>query len=177
MAMQDSLRRRGHPANKELNYRNPFSPGSPVEYLCGIPVFQSASGQPLRSGKLEKSIVGLGRRAEFEYNTTPYSLRRGYANVSAEDRRFLMGHKINSDIYSHYHSAVSDVHVQKIFRGVRAGNTAELHGLSLNRIQHLPQAISENGWRRLQQDPEIVQAGLETDTRPSCRSFTPTIAK
>jgi len=73
-----------------------------------------------------------------------------------------MGHKTNSDIYSHYHSAVSAVNVQEIFRGIRAGNTAEMHGLSLNRIQQLPQSISEDGWLRVQQDPEIVETGLES---------------
>jgi hypothetical protein len=73
-----------------------------------------------------------------------------------------MGHKTNSDIYSHYHSVISTVNVQEIFRGIRAGNAAEMHGLSLNRIQQLPQTISEEGWLRVQQDPEIVKASLET---------------
>jgi len=84
--------------------------------FIGVPVFRSASGQPLRCAKLGQNIVGLGRLAGFEHRATPYSLRRGYANVlyaniSAEDRRFLMGHKTNSDIYSHYHSAISAVSV------------------------------------------------------------------
>jgi len=105
--------------------------------------------------------------AGFEYNATPYALRRAYANilyanVSAEDRRFLMGHKTNSDIYSHYHSAISTVNVQEIFRGIRAGNTTEMHGLSLNRIQQMPQHISKEGWQRVQQDPEIAKEVLET---------------
>lgn len=129
-------------------------------------MFRSALGQPLRSAKLGENITGLGRLAGFEHPATPYSLRRGYANVlyanvSAEDRRFLMGHKTNSDIYSHYHSAISVVSVQEVFRGIRAGNAAEMHGLSLNRTQQLPQTISEEGWLRVQQDPEIVKAGLE----------------
>jgi hypothetical protein len=135
--------------------------------FVGVPVFRSASGQPLRSAKLGENIIGLGRLAGFEHRATPYSLRRGYANVlyanvSAEDRRFLMGHKTNSDIYSHYHSAISAVSVQEIFRDIRAGNTADMHGLSVNRIQQLPQTISEEGWLRVQQDPEIVMAGLES---------------
>lgn len=135
--------------------------------FVGVPVFRSALGQPLRSAKLGENITGLGRLAGFEHRATPYSLRRGYANVlyanvSAEDRRFLMGHKTNSDIYSHYHSAISVVSVQEIFRGIRAGNAAEMHGLSLNRTQKLPQTISEEGWLRVQQDPEIVKAGLES---------------
>jgi hypothetical protein len=135
--------------------------------FIGVPIFRSVSGQPLRSAKLGGNIVGLGRVAGFEYNATPYSLRRAYANilyanVSTEDRRFLMGHKTNSDIYSHYHSAVSTVNVQEIFRGIRAGNAAEMHGLSLNRIQQLPQTISIEGWQMVQQDPEIVNESLET---------------
>jgi len=129
-------------------------------------VFQSALGQPLRSAKLGENITGLGRLAGFEHRATLYSLRRGYVNVlyvnvSAEDRRFLMGHMTNSDIYSHYHSAISVVSVQEIFRGIRASNTAEMHRLSLNRTQQLPQTISEEGWLRVQQDPEIAKAGLE----------------
>jgi hypothetical protein len=54
-----------------------------------------------------ESMVCLGRMTGFDHNATLSSLRRAYANVlhvnvSAEDRRFLMGHKTNSDIYSHY---------------------------------------------------------------------------
>ncbi len=42
------------------------------------------------SSKQPSYIIGLFRLAGFEYNATPYSLRRGYANVlyanvSAED--------------------------------------------------------------------------------------------
>lgn len=137
--------------------------------FVGVPVFRSAVGVPLRSGKLGENIVGLGRMAGFEYNATPYALRRAYANVlyanvSAEDRRFLMGHKTNSDIYSHYHSAVSTVNVQEIFRGIRAGNATEMHGLSLNRIQQMPQNISKEGWQRVQRDPEIAKEVLETSS-------------
>ncbi|RDL33722.1 uncharacterized protein BP5553_08090 [Venustampulla echinocandica] len=105
--------------------------------------------------------------AGFEYNATPYALRRAYANVlsanvSAEDRRFLMGHKTNSDIYSHYHSAISMVNVQEIFRGIRASNATKMHGLSLNRVQQTPQHISKEGWQRVQQDPEIAKEVLKT---------------
>jgi len=106
--------------------------------------------------------------AGFEHNATAYTLRRAYANIlyakaSAEDRRFLMGHKTNSEIYSHYHSAVSTVHIQEIFRDIRANNAAaEMHGLSLNRLQQLPQTISNEGWERMQQDPELVKYSLET---------------
>jgi Protein of unknown function (DUF3435) len=107
--------------------------------FVGVPVFRTELGQPHRSANLEGSIVRLGRLAGFEHNTTPYSLCRAhanvlYANVSAEDRRFLIGHKTNSEIYSHYHTAISTVNVQEIFRSVRANNDAEMHGLSLNRI-------------------------------------------
>jgi hypothetical protein len=103
----------------------------------------------------------------FEHNATPYALRRGYANMlyvraSAEDRKFLMGHKTNSDIYSHYHSAISTVHVQELFRDVRAIGAVEMHGLSLNRLQQLPQTISPEGWERIEQDPDVIQYGLET---------------
>jgi integrase len=108
--------------------------------FVGIPVFQSASGQPLRSAKFGGNIIGLGRLAGFKYNTTPYSLHRGYANVlyenvSTKDRRFLMGHKTNSDNYSYYYSIISTVNIQEIFYGIRTGNTTEIHGLSLNRTQ------------------------------------------
>lgn len=73
-----------------------------------------------------------------------------------------MGHKTNSDIYSYYHSAVSSIPVQELFRDVRAIGAAEMNGLSLNRLQQLPQTISPEGWQRLEQDPEVIQYGLET---------------
>jgi hypothetical protein len=85
-----------------------------------------------------------------------------YLRASAEDRKFLMGHKTNSEIYSNYHSAISNVHVQELFRDVRAINNAEMIGLSLNRIQDLPQTISAEGWQKLEQDPEVIQYSLET---------------
>jgi hypothetical protein len=85
-----------------------------------------------------------------------------YLRASAEDRKFLMGHKTNSEIYSNYHSAISTVHVRELFRDVRAINNAEMVGLSLNRIQHLPQTISLEGRQRIEQDPEVIQYSLET---------------
>jgi hypothetical protein len=97
----------------------------------------------------------------FEHNATPYTLRIGYANMlyvraSAEDRKFLMGHRTNSEIYSHYHSAISTVHVQELFRDVRAIGAAEMNGLSLNRLPQLPQTISPEGWKRIEQDPKVI---------------------
>ncbi|CZS92504.1 uncharacterized protein RAG0_03112 [Rhynchosporium agropyri] len=115
--------------------------------------------------------------AGFQHNATPYSLRRAYANVlyanvSAEDRKFLMGHKTNSDIYSHYHSAVSMVNVQEIFQHVRASCTGEMHGLSLNRVKDMPQNISEEGWQKVQQDPEVVKEAREiTQTTSELRGL------
>ena len=106
--------------------------------FIGVPIFRSALGQPLRSAKLRENITGLGRLAGFKHRATLYSLHRGYinvlyANISTKDRRFLMGHKTNSDIYSHYYSAISVISIQEIFRDIRAGNAAEIHGLSLNK--------------------------------------------
>ncbi|KAL5316247.1 hypothetical protein ACEPPN_015292 [Leptodophora sp. 'Broadleaf-Isolate-01'] len=66
-----------------------------------------------------------------------------YVRATAEDRRFLMGHKTNSDIYSCYHPAASSVPVQELFRGVRTIGAAEMNGLSINRIQQLPQTTPQ----------------------------------
>lgn len=60
-----------------------------------------------------------------------------------------MGHKTNSDIYSYYYSAISVISMQEVFRGIRTSNAAEMHGLSLNRTQQLPQTISKEGWLRV----------------------------
>ena len=135
-----------------------------------VPVFRSVGGRPSRSGHLGESIVELGRMVGFEHHATPYSLRRGYANMlyaraSAEDRRFLMGHKTNSEIYSHYHSTVSAVHVQELFRSVREIRLADMHGLSVNRLAQLPQTISPEGWQRVEEDPEVIRFGGETARR------------
>jgi hypothetical protein len=134
--------------------------------FIGVPVFRSHRGQPLRSGKLGESIVQLGRIVGFEHNSTSYTLRRGYANMlnvkaCVEDRKSLMGHKTNSEIYSHYHSAISSVHIQELFRDIRIVEHAEMHSLSLNRMQQLPQTISPEGWEQVQQDPELMQFALE----------------
>ncbi|TVY14354.1 hypothetical protein LARI1_G007977 [Lachnellula arida] len=134
--------------------------------FIGVPVFRSHRGQPLRSGKLGESIVHLGRIVGFEHNSTSYTLRRGYANMlnvkaCVEDRKSLMGHKTNSEIYSHYHSAISSLHVQELFRDIRTVEHAEMHSLSLNRMQQLPQTISPEGWEQVQQDAELVQFALE----------------
>jgi hypothetical protein len=82
------------------------------------------------------------------------------ANI--EDRKSLMGHETNSEMYSHYHSAISSVHVQELFRDIRVIEHPAMHGLSLNRRQQLPQTISPEGWEKVQQDPELIQYGLET---------------
>lgn len=115
-----------------------------------VPVFRTAHGQAARSSKLGENIVRLGRRVGFEHNATPYALQRGFANIlqvraSVEDRKFLMGHRTNSEIYSNYHSAISTVHVQELFRNIRLVEMGEMHGLSRNRIQNLPQTISAEG--------------------------------
>jgi hypothetical protein len=95
----------------------------------------------------------------FQFDAISYTLRRGYANAraAAEDRTFLMGHKTNSEIHSHYHSAISTVHVQGLFRSVHATNAVEMNGLLRNRLQDLPQVISPEGWQRVEQDPEVIQ--------------------
>jgi hypothetical protein len=84
--------------------------------FIGVPIFQLVLGQPLYSVKLGENITGLGRLAGFEYRAILYLLYRGYANVlyinvSTKDRRFLMGYKTNSDIYSYYYSTISVISV------------------------------------------------------------------
>jgi hypothetical protein len=98
--------------------------------------------------------------------------------ASIEDRKSLMGHKTNSEIYSNYHSAVSTVHVQELFRDVRLIEHATMHGLSLNMMRNLPQTISPKGYEKVNQDPELVQFNLEASqlTEALCELYGSTAA-
>jgi hypothetical protein len=68
-----------------------------------------------------------------------------------------MGHKTNSDIYNHYHSAISTVSVQELFREVALANSQQMYGLSVNRIENIPTTVPENGWLEIKQDPEVLE--------------------
>ncbi|KAF4636083.1 hypothetical protein G7Y89_g2010 [Cudoniella acicularis] len=164
MAMQDSLRLLATLALVD----GVFGPGVSWSSILAIDPgeLQIKSGPHTREIRQSDDFIEVPV-FRFEHNAVPYTLRRGYANMlylraSAEDRRFLMGHKTNSEIYSNYHSAISMVHVQELFRDVRAVNNAEMVGLSLNRIQHLPETISPEGWQTIEQDTEVIQYSLET---------------
>ena len=89
------------------------------------------------------------REASYVVAQLNYAADVPFVLTNIEGTEEVPGHKTNSDIYSHYHSAVSKVKMQERFRGVRAGNAAEMYGLSLNRIPQLPETISGAWWLRV----------------------------
>ena len=72
-----------------------------------------------------------------------------------------MGHNTNSEIYNDYYSATSSIHVQELFRNIYANYNIEMTGLLVNRVASSPQTISPEGWKKVSQDPEILQYSLE----------------
>jgi hypothetical protein len=111
-------------------------------------------------------IKRLGRAAGLEDRLTAYSLRRGVAytlatKTSDENRRFLMGHKTASRIYSEYASKIATVDLGALFRNQEPRSLEPMIGMSLNRRDDAPQSISDVGLARCRQDPEFVELYTE----------------
>jgi hypothetical protein len=87
----------------------------------------------------------------FEHRLTGFAWRRGVAyildvNTTAANRRYLMGHKSNSEIYSHYQPRVTDVDLQALFRGTEPQDLRKMMSIGLNRKDNAPTRISNAGY-------------------------------
>jgi hypothetical protein len=104
----------------------------------------------------------LGRAAGLELRLTAFCLRRGVTytlatKTSDENRRFLMGHKTASRIYSEYASKIATVDLGAFFRNQEPRSLGPMIGMSLNRRDDAPQSISDAGLARCRQGPEFVE--------------------
>lgn len=111
-------------------------------------------------------IKRLGRAAGLEDRLTTYALRRGVAytlatKTSKENRRFLMGHKTASRIYSEYASKIATVDLGALYRNQEPRSLAPMIGMLLNRRDDAPQSISDAGLAHCRQDPEFVELYTE----------------
>jgi hypothetical protein len=92
----------------------------------------------------------LGRAAGLEDRLTAYCLRRGVAytlatKTSADNRRFLMGHKTASKIYSEYASRVATVDLAALYRNREPRPILQMSSMLLNSSVEAPRMISNEG--------------------------------
>jgi hypothetical protein len=105
---------------------------------------------PEQLREMQLLIKRLGRAAGLEDRLTAYALRRGVAytlatKTSKENRRFLMGHKTASRIYSEYASKIATVDLGAFYRNQEPRSLAPMIGMLLNRRDDAPQSISDAG--------------------------------
>ena len=102
----------------------------------------------------------LGRAAGLEDRLTVYCLRRGVAftlalKTSADDRRFLMGHKTASKIYSEYASKVATVDLAALYRDHDPRSVKQMSSMLLNSCTEA-QSISNEGRATAKLDPKYL---------------------
>lgn len=103
----------------------------------------------------------LGRAAGLEDRLTVYCLRRGVAftlalKTSSDNRRFLMGHKTASRIYSEYASKTATVDLAALYRDHDPRSVKQMSSMLLNSSEHAPQSISSEGRAMAKLDPKYV---------------------
>jgi hypothetical protein len=109
-----------------------------------IPVFRKMginnvlSDLPETHKHMQKEIRKLRYACHFQHRLTGYAWRRGVAyaldaSTIEANRKFLMGHKSNSDIFSHYTSKISGVDVHALYRGAEEQDLRQMMGISLNK--------------------------------------------
>lgn len=97
---------------------------------------------------------------------TGYAWRRGVAyildkNATEESRKFIIGHKSDSKIFSSYMSRVTDVDLQALFRGEEQHDLKRMMSISLNRKDDAPTRISDTGYTDILTDPALVALEIE----------------
>jgi hypothetical protein len=95
-----------------------------------------------------------------------YAWRRGVAylldaQTSAGARRYLMGHKSNSEIYSAYMSKTSPVDLQGMYRNLEQQNLQPMMCISLNKKKDAPKRISTAQHRAALMDPSYQALAAE----------------
>lgn len=128
----------------------------------------SLTNEPALTVELQAQISRLGRFCGFENRLIAYCLRRGVAYVlatktTAENRRFLMGHRPRSMAYSAYHSRISTIDFPAMFRDIETRPVTALSGISLNRSDEVPLRISEQGMQKVMLQDDVQAATKELD--------------
>jgi len=135
--------------------------------MAELPVFRKVcdngvvSDLPEPQHRVQREIVRLRFACGFEHRLTGFAWRRGVAyildvNTTAANRRYLMGHKSNSEIYSHYLPRVTDVDLQALFRGTEPQDLRKMMSIGLNRKDNAPTRISNAGYADVLADPALA---------------------
>lgn len=117
--------------------------------------------KPETLSRVTRALKRLGIYAGLDARLIGYCLRRGVANtleteVSDENRRFLMGHRTLSTVYSAYHSRVSMVDTVRVVRDMPQEEQVSRHSsILLNRVDNAPGVISDEGLSRVYAHPDM----------------------
>lgn len=127
------------------------------------------SDLPELQGRVQSEIRRLRFACGFQQRLTGYAWRRGAAyildkNASEESRRFLMGHKSDSKVFSSYMSKVTDVDLQALFRGKEQHDLRRMMSISLNRKVDAPTRISDAGYTDVLADLALTALEREFST-------------
>lgn len=157
LALMDGVFANGITTWEDLMRLRPSETGELIQLrpsMLEVPVLRKVSlsnnlvsDVPETLDQVQKEIRRLGVACGFQSRMSGYAWRRGVAylldaQTSAGARRYLMGHKSNSEIYSAYMSKTSPVDLQGIFRNLEQQNLQPMMCISLNKRQDAPKKIS-----------------------------------
>lgn len=138
-----------------------------VEEKKKLPVLRYAdrnhnvTEKPEYLGHMTSALKQLGVYAGLQGRLVGYCLRRGVANkleaeVSDENRRFLMGHRTNSTIFSAYHSRISTVDSVRTLRDMpEEEKVSRNSSILLNRVDGAPRELSDAGMAAVYADTDL----------------------
>jgi hypothetical protein len=140
-----------------------------------LPVFRNLGNDNVLSDlpETQKRVQGEIRRlryaCHFENRLTGYAWRRSVAYLldsatTQENRKFMMGHRSDSKVFSSYQSKVSSVDLQALFRGKDQQNLQHMMSISLNKKDNAPTRISDAGYEEALSDTNYVKVVAELAT-------------
>lgn len=137
---------------------------------------------PVYTSTMQDQIRRLGLFCGFEHRLVAYCFRRGVAYILAHDttqenRKFLMGHKTDSKVFSSYQSRISTIDFAALFRHIDERPVNAQAGISLNRSTAPPLTVSKAGEQAIIEDEEVQAAFREMETvRTAIKAKHPSLA-
>ncbi|EME47690.1 hypothetical protein DOTSEDRAFT_32084 [Dothistroma septosporum NZE10] len=165
-AKQDTLRLLLVAKNGRRMATNKDMHATPV--LRRMDIQHRLTKSPVQTGDMQKQIRRLGNFCGFEHRLIAYCMRRGVAYVLAnqtneENRKYLMGHKTGSKVFSAYHSKVSTIDFPAMFRSLSSRPVNAQYGMMLNQSSEAPAMLSRQGHDAVMQDEDVVATQMQMD--------------
>lgn len=143
--------------------------------MMKTPVFRRSNDRHLPSllpeihANMLKDIARLRYACGYQKRLSAYAWRRGAAFhrdevTTAENRKFIMGHKSHSEVYSHYLSRVAAVDLQAASRGMDQHDLTNMMSVGLNKKNNAPTRVSESSYAAVLASPSYVALQSEVQS-------------